>query len=75
MNSSTINRASFYVKYRNIWFEAATAVAVAPAAEIQRESVLKSAFAGGLSCAFSSAVMHPVDTVKVHSVYVIRDFL
>ncbi|KAK8350231.1 hypothetical protein V6Z11_A06G198200 [Gossypium hirsutum] len=49
---------------RNIWFEAATAVAVAPAAEIQRENVLKSAFAGGLSCAFSSAVMHPVDTVK-----------
>ncbi|KAH1055394.1 hypothetical protein J1N35_033459 [Gossypium stocksii] len=39
-------------------------VAVAPAADIQRESVLKSAFAGGLSCAFSSAVMHPVDTVK-----------
>ncbi|MBA0748297.1 hypothetical protein Gogos_005138, partial [Gossypium gossypioides] len=49
---------------RNIWFEAATAVAVAPATEIQRESVLKSAFAGGLSCAFSLAVMHPVDTVK-----------
>ncbi|XP_017644517.1 mitochondrial thiamine pyrophosphate carrier 1 [Gossypium arboreum] len=48
----------------NIWFEATTAVAVAPSAEIQRENVLKSAFAGGLSRAFSSAVMHPVDTVK-----------
>ncbi|PPR89329.1 hypothetical protein GOBAR_AA31353 [Gossypium barbadense] len=48
----------------NIWFEATTAVAVAPSAEIQRESVLKSAFAGGLSRAFSWAVMHPVDTVK-----------
>ncbi|GMI72553.1 S-adenosyl methionine transporter-like [Hibiscus trionum] len=49
---------------RNIWFEAATAVAAAPSAEIQAKSVLKSAFAGGLSCAFSAAVMHPVDTVK-----------
>ncbi|KAL4308084.1 hypothetical protein GQ457_01G044640 [Hibiscus cannabinus] len=49
---------------RNIWFEAATVVAAAPSAEIQAKSVLKSAFAGGLSCAFSAAVMHPVDTVK-----------
>ncbi|KAE8689586.1 Chaperone DnaJ-domain superfamily protein isoform 1 [Hibiscus syriacus] len=49
---------------RNIWFEAATVAAAAPSAEIPAESVLKSALAGGLSCAFSAAVMHPVDTVK-----------
>ncbi|KAK2979479.1 hypothetical protein RJ640_001363 [Escallonia rubra] len=37
---------------RNIWFEAATVVAVAPPVEIPAGSVLKSALAGGLACAF-----------------------
>ncbi|XVE68957.1 hypothetical protein DITRI_Ditri09bG0111800 [Diplodiscus trichospermus] len=49
---------------QNIWFEAATVVAVAPLAEIHAGSVLKSALAGGLSCAFSAFIMHPVDTIK-----------
>uniref|UniRef100_A0A2P2M3W7 EF-hand domain-containing protein n=1 Tax=Rhizophora mucronata TaxID=61149 RepID=A0A2P2M3W7_RHIMU len=49
---------------RNIWFEAATVVAVAPPVEIPAESVLRSALAGGLSCALSCALMHPVDTIK-----------
>ncbi|CAA0821222.1 mitochondrial substrate carrier family protein [Striga hermonthica] len=34
------------------------------AVEIPRDSVLKSALAGGLSCALSAAIMHPVDTIK-----------
>lgn len=50
---------------RSVWFEAATVVAVAPPVEIPAGSVLKSALAGGLSCAFSCAMMHPVDTIKV----------
>lgn len=49
---------------RNIWFEAATVVAVPPPVEIPAGNVLKSALAGGLSCALSTALMHPVDTVK-----------
>ncbi|XP_051140080.1 calcium-dependent mitochondrial ATP-magnesium/phosphate carrier protein 1-like [Andrographis paniculata] len=49
---------------RSIWFEAATVVAVPPPVEVPSGSVLKSALAGGLSCAFSAALMHPVDTVK-----------
>ncbi|XP_022745221.1 uncharacterized protein LOC111295762 [Durio zibethinus] len=49
---------------RNIWFEAATVVAVAPPVEIPAGSVLKSALAGGLSCALSTSLMHPVDTIK-----------
>lgn len=49
---------------RSIWFEAATVVAVAPPMEIPAGSVLKSALAGGLSCALSCALMHPVDTIK-----------
>ncbi|GLT88904.1 hypothetical protein SLE2022_069120 [Rubroshorea leprosula] len=49
---------------RNIWFEAATVVAVAPPVEIPAESVLKSALAGGLSCALSTSLMHPIDTIK-----------
>lgn len=40
------------------------ASAVAPTVDIPAESVLKSALAGGISCAFSSFIMHPVDTVK-----------
>jgi hypothetical protein len=51
--------------YRNIWFEAATVVAVAPPVEIPAGSVLRSALAGGLSCALSCSLMHPVDTIKV----------
>lgn len=49
---------------RSIWFEAATVVAVAPPVEIPAGSVLKSALAGGLSCALSCSLMHPVDTIK-----------
>ncbi|KAB2096931.1 hypothetical protein ERO13_A01G133400v2 [Gossypium hirsutum] len=49
---------------RNIWFEAATVVAVAPPVEIHAGSVLKSALAGGLSCALSTSLLHPVDTIK-----------
>ncbi|PIN16741.1 Mitochondrial carrier protein PET8 [Handroanthus impetiginosus] len=49
---------------RSIWFEAATVVAVPPPVEIRAGSVLKSALAGGLSCALSTALMHPVDTIK-----------
>ncbi|XP_052199581.1 uncharacterized protein LOC127806380 isoform X2 [Diospyros lotus] len=49
---------------RSIWFEAATVVAVAPPVELPASSVLKSALAGGLSCALSCSLMHPVDTIK-----------
>lgn len=49
---------------RNIWFEAATVVAVAPPVEIPAGSVLRSALAGGLSCALSASLLHPVDTIK-----------
>ncbi|KAK7277299.1 hypothetical protein RIF29_18450 [Crotalaria pallida] len=49
---------------RTIWFEAATVVAVPPPVEIPVGSVLRSALAGGFSCALSCALMHPVDTVK-----------
>lgn len=52
--------------HRNIWFEAATVVAVAPPVEIPAGSVLRSALAGGLSCALSCSLMHPVDTIKVY---------
>uniref|UniRef100_A0A5B6ZI54 Putative Mitochondrial substrate carrier family protein isoform 1 n=1 Tax=Davidia involucrata TaxID=16924 RepID=A0A5B6ZI54_DAVIN len=49
---------------RSIWFEAATVVAVAPPVEIPTGSVLKSALAGGLSCALSTSLMYPMDTIK-----------
>ncbi|KAL3649785.1 hypothetical protein CASFOL_006188 [Castilleja foliolosa] len=49
---------------RSIWFEAATVVAVPPPVEIPTGSVLKSALIGGLSCALSTALLYPVDTVK-----------
>ncbi|KAE8702577.1 Chaperone DnaJ-domain superfamily protein isoform 1 [Hibiscus syriacus] len=52
---------------RNIWFEAATVVAVAPPVEIHTGSVLKSALAGGLACALSTSLLHPVDTIKAPS--------
>lgn len=53
--------------YRSIWFEAATVVAVPPPVEIPAGSVLKAALIGGLSCAMSTALMHPIDTIKVKS--------
>ncbi|KAI8032739.1 hypothetical protein LOK49_LG01G00567 [Camellia lanceoleosa] len=49
---------------RSIWFEAATVVAVAPPVELPASSVLKSALVGGLSCALSCSLLHPVDTIK-----------
>ncbi|XP_076898191.1 calcium-dependent mitochondrial ATP-magnesium/phosphate carrier protein 1-like [Bidens hawaiensis] len=49
---------------RNLWFQAATVVAVAPPVEVPTGSVLKSALAGGLSCALSTSLMHPIDTIK-----------
>ncbi|KAH6838118.1 mitochondrial substrate carrier family protein [Perilla frutescens var. hirtella] len=49
---------------RSIWFEAATVVAVPPPVEIPAGSVLKAALIGGLSCAMSTALMHPMDTIK-----------
>ncbi|XP_054814007.1 uncharacterized protein LOC129314555 [Prosopis cineraria] len=49
---------------RSIWFEAATLVAVPPPVEIPAGSVLRSALAGGLSCALSCALLHPVDSIK-----------
>uniref|UniRef100_A0A0E0MIM4 EF-hand domain-containing protein n=1 Tax=Oryza punctata TaxID=4537 RepID=A0A0E0MIM4_ORYPU len=52
---------------RNIWFEAATLVAVPPPVEISTGSVLKSALAGGLASALSTSVMHPIDSMKVQS--------
>ncbi|KAE8676901.1 Chaperone DnaJ-domain superfamily protein isoform 1 [Hibiscus syriacus] len=53
---------------RNIWFEAATVVAVAPPVEIHTGSVLKSALAGGLASALSTSLLHPVDTIKASSI-------
>ncbi|KAL8108875.1 uncharacterized protein LOC141671758 isoform X2 [Apium graveolens] len=44
--------------------EMSQAPAVVPMVDIPAESVLKSALAGGISCAFSSFIMHPVDTIK-----------
>ena len=50
---------------RNIWFEAATVVAVTPPIEISTGSVLKSALAGGLASALSTSLLHPIDSMKV----------
>ncbi|KAG9160186.1 hypothetical protein Leryth_023215 [Lithospermum erythrorhizon] len=49
---------------RCIWFESATVVAVAPPVEIPTGNFLKSALAGGLACALSTSLLHPVDTIK-----------
>ncbi|XP_047332322.1 mitochondrial substrate carrier family protein C-like [Impatiens glandulifera] len=49
---------------RSIWFEASTVVAVPPPVELPASSVLKSALAGGLSCALSCSLLFPVDTIK-----------
>ncbi|XLT77915.1 hypothetical protein HN873_034189 [Arachis hypogaea] len=48
----------------NISSETASIAAVPSPDEIPAGSVLRSAIAGGLSCAFSCALMHPVDTIK-----------
>ncbi|KAI3470422.1 hypothetical protein Pfo_027085 [Paulownia fortunei] len=53
------------IDQQSIRSEAAADVAVPPPVEIPAGSVLKSALAGGLSCALSTALMHPVDTVKL----------
>ncbi|GJM88212.1 hypothetical protein PR202_ga04248 [Eleusine coracana subsp. coracana] len=50
---------------RNVWFEAATVVAVPPPVEISTGSVLKSALVGGLASALSTSLMHPIDSMKV----------
>lgn len=49
---------------RNLWFEAATVVPVAPPVEMPAGSVLKSALAGGLASGLSTSLLHPVDTIK-----------
>ncbi|KAK3139138.1 hypothetical protein QOZ80_5AG0378430 [Eleusine coracana subsp. coracana] len=49
---------------RNVWFEAATVVAVPPPVEISTGSVLKSALVGGLASALSTSLMHPIDSMK-----------
>lgn len=49
---------------RNVWFEAATVVPVAPPVEIPAGSVLRSALAGGLASGLSTSLLHPVDTIK-----------
>uniref|UniRef100_A0A1J3HMC1 S-adenosylmethionine mitochondrial carrier protein n=1 Tax=Noccaea caerulescens TaxID=107243 RepID=A0A1J3HMC1_NOCCA len=49
---------------RDIWFEAATVVAVAPPVALPAGDVLKSALAGGLASALSTSLMHPIDTIK-----------
>ncbi|XP_074286756.1 calcium-dependent mitochondrial ATP-magnesium/phosphate carrier protein 2-like [Silene latifolia] len=49
---------------RNVWFEAATVVPVAPPVEIPAGNVLRSALAGGLASGLSTSLLHPVDTIK-----------
>eukprot|EP00246_Nothoceros_aenigmaticus_P013277 TRINITY_DN44_c0_g2_i1.p1 TRINITY_DN44_c0_g2~~TRINITY_DN44_c0_g2_i1.p1 ORF type:complete len:189 (+),score=27.03 TRINITY_DN44_c0_g2_i1:3-569(+) len=49
---------------RMVWFEAATVVPLAPPVGMHTGSVLKSALAGGLACALSTCLLHPVDTMK-----------
>ncbi|KAJ4903682.1 mitochondrial substrate carrier family protein [Raphanus sativus] len=49
---------------RNIWFEAATVVAVAPPVALPAGDVLKSALAGGLASALSTSLLHSIDTIK-----------
>lgn len=49
---------------RMVWYEAATVVPMAPPVAVPAESVLKSALAGGLACALSTSLMHPMDTMK-----------
>ncbi|KAK9741500.1 hypothetical protein RND81_03G110700 [Saponaria officinalis] len=49
---------------RNVWFEAATVVPVAPPVEIPAGNVLRSALAGGLASGLSTSLLHPIDTIK-----------
>nr|GMD38594.1 mitochondrial substrate carrier family protein C [Ipomoea batatas] len=49
---------------RSVQSEPTTEVSVAPPKEMPAGNVLKSALAGGISCALSTALMHPIDTVK-----------
>lgn len=58
-------KASVFNGHRNVWFEAATVVPVAPPVEIPAGSVLRSALAGGLASGLSTSLLHPVDTIKV----------
>ena len=52
------------VSCRMVWFEAATVFPMAPPVAVPAENVLKSALAGGLACALSTSLMHPIDTMK-----------
>lgn len=56
--------ASVRAACRNVWFEAATVVPVAPPVEIPAGSVLRSALAGGLASGLSTSLLHPIDTIK-----------
>jgi len=49
---------------QSLWFEASIVVVVAPLVVIPTRSVLKSTLAGGMSCALSTSLMHPLDTMK-----------
>ncbi|KAK8928795.1 hypothetical protein KSP39_PZI017537 [Platanthera zijinensis] len=49
---------------RCVWFEAATVFPVSPPVELATENILKSALAGGLACAISTSMLHPLDTMK-----------
>ncbi|KAK8960052.1 hypothetical protein KSP40_PGU018731 [Platanthera guangdongensis] len=49
---------------RCVWFEAATVFPVSPPVELATENILKSALAGGLACAISTSMLHPLDTTK-----------
>ncbi|XP_024543930.1 calcium-binding mitochondrial carrier protein SCaMC-1-A [Selaginella moellendorffii] len=49
---------------RMVWYEAATVVPMSPPIEVPAGSVLKSALAGGLACALSTSLLHPLDTLK-----------
>ncbi|KAL5564338.1 hypothetical protein UlMin_027502 [Ulmus minor] len=49
----------------SVLFEATTVVAIAPPMVIPTGSVLKSALAGGLACALSTSLMHPIDSIKI----------
>ncbi|KAH9330571.1 hypothetical protein KI387_002679, partial [Taxus chinensis] len=48
----------------SLWFKAATVVAGAPPVVIPAGNVLKAALVGGLTCAISTSLLHPVDTMK-----------
>ncbi|MCO5579468.1 hypothetical protein L7F22_033323 [Adiantum nelumboides] len=62
--SSESDGRALCAKLGMVWFEAATVVPMAPPVTVPAESVLKSALAGGLACALSTCLMHPLDTIK-----------